>query len=150
MKYCAHSDSNKPQMNPDALAGLYRDYIACLNRRDLDGLGTYVHDDVQHNGRRLGVEGYRLMLEKDFADIPDLRFDIDLLVCQPPLVASRLRFDCTPESNFLGLPVNGVKVSFSENVFYEFQDAKILRVWSVIDKAAIEARLAQEGPVGRP
>ncbi|NVM90198.1 putative ester cyclase [Variovorax sp. SG517] len=137
-------------MNADALASLYRDYIACLNRRDLDDLKTYVHDDVRHNGQRLGVEGYRLMLQKDFTDIPDLRFDIELLVCQPPLVASRLRFDCTPKANFLGLAVDGVKVSFSENVFYEFQDAKIITVWSVIDKTAIEVQLRQAGAAGHP
>lgn len=90
------------------------------------------------------------MLQKDFTDIPDLRFDIELLVCQPPFVASRLRFDCTPKANFLGLAVDGVKVSFPENVFYEFQDARIIAVWSVIDKTAIEAQLRQEGAAGHP
>lgn len=135
-------------MNADALAGLYRDYIACLNRRDLDDLGAYVHDEVRHNGRQLRVGSYRLMLQKDFTDIPDLRFDIELLVCQPPFVASRLRFDCTPKANFLGLAVNGVKVSFSENVFYEFHDTRIIAVWSVIDRMAIEAQLRQDGAAG--
>ena len=56
-------------------------------------------------------------------------------------IASRLRFDCTPGGIFLGLPVNGKRVSFAENVFYEFRNEKIDRVWSVIDKAAIEAWL---------
>jgi predicted ester cyclase len=37
--------------------------------------------------------------------------------------------------------VNGRKVSFSENVFYEFRDERIWNVWSVIDKAAIESQL---------
>ncbi|WP_299715061.1 ester cyclase, partial [Caballeronia sp.] len=48
---------------------------------------------------------------------------------------------CTPNGNFLGLPVNGKKVSFTENVFYQFREGKIGQVWSVIDKAAIEAQL---------
>ena len=60
---------------------------------------------------------------------------------EPPLVASRLRFDCTPKGAFLGLRVDGKRVSFTENVFYEFRDAKIAEVWSIIDKAAIEAQL---------
>jgi predicted ester cyclase len=30
---------------------------------------------------------------------------------------------------------------FCENVFYEFREGKIDNVWSVIDKAAIEAQL---------
>jgi hypothetical protein len=55
--------------------------------------------------------------------------------------ASRLGFDCTPKGMFLGLHVNGKRVSFTENVIYEFGSEKIVRVWSVIDKAAIEAQL---------
>ena len=125
---------------PD-LSDVYRDYIACLNRRDWPSLGQFVHDDVHHNGRRLGVAGYRSMLERDVAEIPDLRFDIELLVCEPPRVASRLRFDCTPAGTFLGLPVNGKRVSFAENVFYGFRGEKIERVWSLVDRAAIEAQL---------
>ncbi len=40
-----------------------------------------------------------------------------------------------------GLPVNVKRVSFDENVFYEFRDGRIETVWSVIDKAAIAAQL---------
>ncbi len=45
------------------------------------------------------------------------------------------------EGEFLGLSINGRTVSFAENVFYEFKGAKIRSVWSVLDKAAIEAQL---------
>src|SRR5262249_507643 len=73
--------------------------------------------------------------------IPDLHFDIQLLVSDPPRIASRLEFDCTPKASFLGLQVNGRKVAFAENVFYEFDERKIKAVWSIIDKAAIERQL---------
>ncbi|TGQ20515.1 ester cyclase, partial [Mesorhizobium sp. M00.F.Ca.ET.220.01.1.1] len=33
------------------------------------------------------------------------------------------------------------RVSFAENVIYDFQDGRIREVWSVIDKAAIQAQL---------
>jgi len=122
-------------------AELYRAYIACLNRQDWPELGRFVDDKVEHNGRRLGLCGYRDMLIGDFAAIPDLRFRIDLLVCEPPHVAARLMFDCTPKGAFLGQNVDGRKVSFAENVFYKFEGSKIAAVWSVIDKAAIEAQL---------
>lgn len=127
-------------MEPD-LRDVYRDYIACLNEQDWPSLERFVHEDVHHNGRRMGLSGYREMLERDFSEIPDLHFEIQLLMADPPLVASRLRFDCTPRGTFLGLQVNGRRVSFTENVFYEFRGARIERVWSVIDKAAIEAQL---------
>jgi predicted ester cyclase len=123
------------------LTARYRDYIDCLNRQAWSELHRYVQDGVRHNGRPFGLVGYRAMLEHDFRDIPDLRFTVDLLVCEPPYVASRLGFDCTPKSKFLGLPVNGRRVSFAENVFYQFRDGKIEQVWSIIDGAAIEAQL---------
>jgi predicted ester cyclase len=123
------------------LSSVYRDYIACLNKQDWPNLGRFVHDDVIHNGRRAGLSGYLEMLERDFYEIPDLYFDIQLLISDPPHIASRLRFHCTPKEKFLGLPVNGKRISFTENVFYEFRRERIMQIWSVIDKAAIEAQL---------
>jgi predicted ester cyclase len=125
----------------DALAARYRAYIACLNQQDWAHLHRFVADDARHNGRPFGLIGYRAMLERDFEAIPDLQFNIELLVCEPPHVASRLSFDCRPKGLFLGLPVNGKRVAFAENVFYRFHDERIAEVWSVIDKAAIEAQL---------
>ena len=121
--------------------GIYEAYIACLNRRDWAELGRFVHAEVEHNGRPIGVPGYRAMLERDVAAIPDLRFEVCLLLVDPPFLGARLAFDCTPAGTFLGLPVNGRRVAFTENVFYEFLQGRIRRVWSVIDRAAIERQL---------
>ncbi|WP_347557734.1 ester cyclase [Robbsia sp. KACC 23696] len=124
-----------------SLAETYEAYIACLNARDLDELGRYVADGVIHNGRQLGLSGYREMLVGDYRDIPDLQFRIDFLVVDTSSVASRLHFDCHPKAEFLGVAVNGRHVVFHENVFYRFSAGKIEEVWSVIDKAALEAQL---------
>ena len=123
------------------LSDLYRNYIACLNSQDWPRLNQFVHHDAIHNGRRIGLSGYLEMLERDFDEIPDLHFNIRMLIADPPRIASRLSFDCTPKGSFLGLHVGGKRVSFTENVFYEFRADKIYEVWSVIDKAAIEAQL---------
>lgn len=123
------------------LANIYRDYIACLNSQDWSKLGQFVDDEAIHNGRRIGLSGYREMLERDFEDIPDLYFDVRMLISDPPYIASRIAFDCRPRGRFLGLDVNGRRVSFAENVIYEFRGGKIVEVWSVIDKTAIEAQL---------
>ena len=119
-------------MKADELSRSYRAYIDCLNRRDLQDLDRFVHDDVHYNGERIGLSGYRKMLYEKFEDIPDLLFRIDLLLTDVPYVASRLAFDCTPRTEFLGLQINGRRVSFAENVFYEFRDNRIANVWSVI------------------
>ena len=129
-------------MSADAIGRLYREYLDCLNRQAWGELGRHVDEQVTHNGRRLGLSGYRDMLVKDFEAIPDLRFESQFLVCEPPRIAARLVFDCTPKGVFLDLPVNGRRVSFAENVLYLVSGDRIASVWSVIDKAAIEAQLS--------
>jgi predicted ester cyclase len=131
-------------MTKDKLASVYRDYIVCLNTREWASLGHFVSEEVVHNSKRLGVIGYRKMLEENFREIPDLYFKVDLLVVEPPYVACRLGFCCAPTDRFLGINVNGRTISFAENVFYHFKDSKIIEVWSVIDKTAIEAQLHAE------
>ncbi|AZO24910.1 MULTISPECIES: ester cyclase [unclassified Mesorhizobium] len=128
-------------MTSEDLADRYKGYIACLNAQDWDNLDRFVGEQVQYNGETIGLSGYRRMLEGDFQAIPDLRFNIELLVSEPPRVAARLHFDCRPKGVLFGLPVKGKRVAFAENVFYEFQDGRICEVWSVIDKGAIQAQL---------
>ena len=123
------------------LSEVYRGYIACLNQQDWARLDRFVDENVSRNGQQICLSGYREMLERDFSEIPDLHFNIQLLISDPPYLASRLFFDCTPKGKFLGLQVNGKRVCFTENVFYEFRGEKIVHVWSVVDKAAIEAQL---------
>ncbi|KAA2312963.1 ester cyclase [Pseudooceanicola sediminis] len=128
-------------MTPETLSQFYLGYIDCLNTQDWARLGLYVHGAVEHNDRPLGLDGYRQMLENDFRAIPDLTFNIAKLASQPPCIAARLAFDCTPVGTLFDLPVDGRRVQFSENVFYEVAEGRIRWVWSVIDTAAIAAQL---------
>jgi predicted ester cyclase len=123
------------------LSGIYRNYIACLNKQDWPNLARFVHEEVHYNGELVGLPGYRKMLEGDFRAIPDLYFDILILISEPPHIASKLSFDCTPKGTLFGLAINGKRVLFTENVFYEFRNDLIYNVMSVIDKAAIESQL---------
>ena len=133
-------------MTRTELADFYQGYIDCLNRQDWEQLGHFVHQQVTYNATAVGLAGYRAMLERDFREIPDLVFHIQLLVADPPTVASRLNFTVSPRGEFFGLPINGRTVSFDENVFYECRDGKIAQVWSVIDKAAIAQQLTPDKP----
>jgi steroid delta-isomerase-like uncharacterized protein len=130
-------------MSDSDLMATYHHYIACLNEQSWPELDRFVAEDVIHNGKPIGLSGYRKMLEDNYRDIPDLHFEIELLTATAPYLASRLQFECTPRATFLGLPIHGKKVSFAENVFYEIREGRIRQVWSVIDKAAIEAQLLE-------
>jgi predicted ester cyclase len=107
-------------------------------RRTINAAG---HDDVRYDDKPLRIAGYVRMLKTYCDEIPDLHFEIGTLVASPPLVASRLVFNCTPRNTFLGLPVRGKRIAFSENAFYLFNGEKIQQIWSVMDKMAVEAQL---------
>lgn len=124
-------------MTRKELVSIYKNYINCLNRQDWDRLGDYVDDGVEYNRKRISLSQYRAMLEGDFRAIPDLQFNISILCSDPPVIASRLDFDCTPIGMLFGIPVNGKRVEFSENVFYQFKDQRIAKVHSLIDTKAI-------------
>ena len=133
-------------MSEPGPAEFYRAYIDCLNGQDWSSLGQFVDGRVVHNGRPLGLGGYREILEGDFSDIPDLRFVIDILTPSARHIGSRLVFDCSPRGVFLGLPVMGRRVRFAEHAFYGVRSGRIVEVWSIIDKAAIESQLAGSDP----
>ncbi len=76
-----------------------------------------------------------------FGEIPDLHFDVELMVVDEGRVASRLMFECSPTGTFSVLPSTASASPLPRMAIYEFRDRKIAEVWSVIDKAAIEAQL---------
>ncbi|CAB3773411.1 ester cyclase [Paraburkholderia humisilvae] len=96
---------------------------------------------MQYNDKPLRLAGYLSMLKAYCDEIPDLYFEVNTLIASPPFVASRVVFNCAPNDVFLGLPVRGKRISFSENAFYLFNGEKIQQIWSVMDKMAIEAQL---------
>lgn len=128
-------------MGRDQIVEAYQGYIACLNRQGWQDLHRFVAQDVRYNGTLIGLDGYEDMLVSNFRAIPDLHFNIAGLVCDPPMIASRLVFDCTPVGELFGFAVNGKRVRFDENVFYEFRGGRIQNVWSVIDKSSIAAQI---------
>ena len=94
-------------MTQEDLPSRYRGYIECLNQRDWSRLGNFVSEGTRYNREVIGLVGYRGMLERDVAAIPDLVFNIDFLVTDPPVIGARLLFDCTPLGELLACPSMG-------------------------------------------
>jgi predicted ester cyclase len=128
------------------LEATYRAYIAVLNDRRFGELDGYVHDQIAYNDEPMTRQEYGHLLAGDVRAIPDLKYQIQALVIQGDQVACRLWFDCTPEREFLGLEPTGARVAFAEHVFYEFDDGRIRRVRSLINRSAVERQLQR--PVG--
>lgn len=119
----------------------YRSYLSALNDRQLDRLVEFVHDEITYNDVQMSRADYQDLIARHVAAVPDMFFAIDLLVVRAEHVACRIAFDCTPQSEFLGLPPTGRTVSFSEHVFYRFREGRIEQVWSLLDMDAIRTQL---------
>jgi predicted ester cyclase len=100
----------------EQLEHVYRDYTAALNGRHFDRLDRFVHDRLTYNGEDWTREKYQALLADDVRKIPDLHYEIRLLVVHADQVACRLWFDCTPQQEFLGTDAAGHRVSFAEHV----------------------------------
>ena len=128
-------------MKPLATETIYRNYIHHLNERRLD-LSEFVHDKLSYNGEPMTRADYQNMIAKDIEAVPDLYFEINMLVVDDDQVACRINFNCTPRGEFMGFRPNGKKISFSEHVFYKLREGKIYEVLSLIDKPAIQSQMS--------
>jgi predicted ester cyclase len=128
-------------MSGDDLAAHYRAYLTALNQRRFDDLVDFVHDELTYNGEAMTRQQYRDLIARDVAAIPDLFYDAQILVVDGDRVACRIRFDCTPQGDFLGFTSRGKRLVFVEHVFYDFRERRIAAVSSLIDRTAIASQL---------
>ncbi|MEO5890949.1 MAG: ester cyclase [Ferruginibacter sp.] len=119
----------------------YRNYIDCLNSANLEQLSDFIHDKLTYNGKETTLKEYKENRLVERKAIPDLYYDIGLLVTDENTIASRLNFNCTPVKEFMGIIPNGNRAIFSENVFYKVQQGKINSVWSLVDIDAIREQI---------
>ncbi|PPJ54872.1 hypothetical protein CBER1_06027 [Cercospora berteroae] len=145
---------------PD-LAQLCRDYIAGITEFDVptspDWLSSFVHTDVIHNSRPLGIQQYRALITSNIS-APRTRISVEKLIVQDDHVSARLRFTVPHTCNsYLGhsLVTASKRVNVApdgsvgktddhsfdvfEHVTYQFDvdeadgKWKIKEVWSIAD-----------------
>ena len=121
------------------LSDLYRRYIACLNRRDWPRLGQFVGESVAITAcgsaspaiARCSSASRRSLTSHSTSPV-----DRRSAACrEPPRVRLRAKGK-VPRSRRRRAPrrLHGKR-------FYEIREGKIDAVWSIVDKAAIEAQL---------
>ena len=120
----------------------YRNYIDCLNSGSFENLSNFVQGQLIYNNRQITLKDYQASRLAEREAIPDLFYDIDLLVTNEDTIACRLNFICTPVKEFMGITPNGNKAVFSENVFYKLTQGKISAVFSIVDMDAIRKQIS--------
>lgn len=120
----------------------YRSYIDCLNRGKLDELANFIQDKLTYNDKEMTLEDYKESRSAERQAIPDLFYQIELLITNEDTIACRLNFNCTPVKEFMGIIPNGNKAVFSENVFYKLTEGKISSVLSLVDTDSIRKQIS--------
>jgi predicted ester cyclase len=120
----------------------YLDYIAVLNDRRFEDLAGFVAGELSYNDQPTTRLQYQRDRQDEVEAIPDLRFNVGLLVVEGDLVACKLDFDCTPVKTFLGFQPSGNRIQFTEHVFYRFSSDLIVAVTSLLDLAAIQRQIS--------
>lgn len=125
-------------MSP-SLDSVYHDYIAAILDHDLDSMSKFVSEEVIHNGKLLGLEGYKELLRRNIMDT-NIHIEIKRLITDAEHVAALLTFTTKASTKELvGIQLDGQSFSYAENVFYDFKDGKIIEVHSLFDIDAVRA-----------
>ena len=127
-------------MSTEALRQHYVAYISAINAGHADQLDDFVDENVLYNGQPLTKDEYQHLITDSQEAIPNLYFEIQMLVVGNNEVGCRLHFpNVTLQKEFLGQQPSGKSISFSEHVFYKFREGKIYEVWSLLDERAVAA-----------
>ncbi|KAB2570407.1 putative ubiquitin-protein ligase sel1 protein [Lasiodiplodia theobromae] len=120
-------------MTNEDLASKYRRYIDLCNKRGMDDLSEFVHDELTFNDKPIS----RIEMQKTFgaaiSSAPDFNLSIEMLLVDGDMVASRMVLTSTPEREFHGLQPTGRTMKIREYAFYRFEKGKIRQLWMMLD-----------------
>ena len=119
----------------------YLDYLTALDERRFEDLRRFVAPELTYNGEPTTLQRYQQERRAEAETIPDLRYDVGLLVVEGDEVAARLEFDCTPTAPFLGREPTGRRIRFVEHVFYRFERGLVVEVRSLLDVDSVRRQL---------
>jgi predicted ester cyclase len=81
------------------------------NGHDLDVLDELVAEDVVNHAateeHKLGIEGFRHVMEWGFALLPDGRYEVLDTIAEGDMVACRVRVSGTMQGELFGVPATG-------------------------------------------
>lgn len=120
---------------------IYLEYIQSLREFNLDNLSDFVDEDVVHNNRRMGIEGYKGLI-RDGIVASRLAINVQHLISDEDHVAAHLIFTCPASTKeLLGKRTDGTEFSLSEIVMYKFRQGKIIEVHSVVDVDGVKSHM---------
>jgi steroid delta-isomerase-like uncharacterized protein len=123
------------------------------NGHDLDVLDELVAEDVVNHAateeHKLGIEGFRHVMEWGFALLPDGRYEVLDMIAEGEMVACRVRASGTMQGEMFGIPPTGKAFSAEHVHWHRVVDGKLVERWAVRDDLGTLIQLGIIDPPGR-
>lgn len=123
------------------LKNFYGRYIAAINARDFDTVGTLIADEVRVNGTACKREDVIASLKGIVDATPDFRWTVQDLFTEDHRIAARLQDTGTPVKPFLGHEPTGALLDIMEYGSYRTENGVFVDMWFLMDAATAGEQL---------
>ena len=124
------------------------------NSHDPEALAQFVAADARVHSMTPGVvagaglDYLKGRAQSLFKAFPDVRFEIEDVVCQDDRLAARVTLEGTQRGEFAGIPATGKRMKVYDFATYRIVNGKITDVWSLIDMQGLRDQLGASGSPG--
>ncbi len=120
-------------------------WFAAGDRGDFGSFDNFLHPDVVvHAPMGLSTEGPEAEKEvwRDaLRAMPDIRHDIQEVICDGSTIAARAIVTGTLRGDFAGIAANGRSFKVDQGLFAHLRDGKIVEAWEIVDTASLLRQL---------
>ena len=117
-------------------ATLKRMYDEVYNTGDLSKVPELISPEYQH-GDFKGQEGWGQLVSMFRSAFPDLHFTIDQIIGEGDTLAYRITGEGTHQGAFLTFEPTGKKIKWTQSLFSDFKDEKLLSSIATTDMLGI-------------
>lgn len=108
-----------------------------FNRRNLDGVGEFLHTDYCYHGscgrEAHGLDGVRQVIGMFLEAFPDLEVTVDDLLAGGDKVVTRWTARGTQKGALMGMAPTGNRGTMSGIVISQLKDGKVIEDWEQMD-----------------
>lgn len=123
-------------MSPKENKALVRQLIEAWHEGGVAELSRFWAPDMVHHGRggeTMPAASVAGEMGRFMSAFPDLRIEVDGMVAEDDMVATRLTVRCTHTGSYLGIAPTGKKVSCALMGQLRIRDGRIVEHWGVAD-----------------
>lgn len=124
-----------------------REWVAAGDADRLEDFDRYLHADVVVHAplglSTRSIEDEKATWRRALGSFPDLRHDLQEVLCTASTIAARLVVTGTHAGeDFVGIESSGRRFEIDQALFAHVVDGKIAELWEIVDGASFRQQLA--------